>query len=201
MSATGAWLASAEAVLNRNIQASSEASSLASRLEGSSLDLQLQSITTVRATVHGGHLSLLAPDEKSADARISGSPPALLQLLRSSRPTQGAAASIQGDAEIANLYRQLFLSARPDLEEELSRWVGDLPARKLANLARSVREHARRARHTAYENIAEYLQEEGRDVVNRTELNEYLSGVDAVREATDRLEARLKRLEQRRSRL
>jgi ubiquinone biosynthesis protein UbiJ len=47
------------------------------------------------------------------------------------------------------------------------------------------------------ENLAEYWQYESRDLVNKVELEEYLSGVDAVREAGDRLEARIKNLERR----
>jgi ubiquinone biosynthesis accessory factor UbiJ len=104
---------------------------------------------------------------------------------------------IRGDAEIANLYRDLFAAARPDLEEEMSRWVGDMPARHLSLLAKSVRTWARRARRTAGENIAEYLQEEGRDLVTKTEMEEFLRGVDGVRESVDRIEARLIRIEQR----
>ena len=104
---------------------------------------------------------------------------------------------IRGDAEIANSYRELFTAARPDLEEELSRWVGDMPARHLSQLAKSVRAWARRARRTAGENIAEYLQEEGRDLVTKTEMEEFLSGVDGVRDGVERLEARLRSVEQR----
>ena len=87
--------------------------------------------------------------------------------------------------------------ARPDPEEELSRWIGDFPARRVSLFARRALELARRARRTAGENIAEYLQEEGRDLVNRTELDEFLRGVDELRETADRIEARLGRLEQR----
>jgi ubiquinone biosynthesis protein UbiJ len=46
-------------------------------------------------------------------------------------------------------------------------------------------------------NIAEYLQEEGRDVVNRTELEEFLRGVDELRDTAERVGARLVRLEAR----
>ena len=107
---------------------------------------------------------------------------------------------IRGDAEIANSYRDLFAAARPDLEEELSRLVGDMPARRLSQIAKSVRSWARRTRRTAGENIAEYLQEEGRDLVTRTELEEFLRGVDSAREAVDRIEARRSRIERRRER-
>jgi ubiquinone biosynthesis protein UbiJ len=64
-------------------------------------------------------------------------------------------------------------------------------------LAKSVRTWARRARRAAGENIAEYLQEEGRDLVTKIEMEEFLRGVDGVRESIDRIEARLSRIEQR----
>ncbi len=72
-----------------------------------------------------------------------------------------------------------------------------MPARHLSQVAKSVRTWARRARRTAGENIAEYLQEEGRDLVTDAELEEFLRGVDEMREAVDRIEARILRLEQR----
>jgi ubiquinone biosynthesis protein UbiJ len=208
MPATPAWLASAEAVFNRNIDASTQAAALTRRLEGTSLQIEIEGITRIRAAVAGGRLALVtgdpaagasaAGDPAPPDACISGSPPALLQLLRSTTASNSkSAVQIRGDAEIANLYRELIAAARPDLEEELSRFVGDMPARHLSQLAKSVRTWARRARRTAGENIAEYLQEEGRDLITKTELEEFLRGVDEVREAADRVEARLSRIEQR----
>jgi len=199
MPATSAWLASAEAAFNRNIAVSSRAAALAKRLEGTSLQVEVDGITRVRASCFRGRLALLAGEDTPADAVISGSAPALLQMLRGGGAASQVKSSVQvrGDAEIANLYRELFTAARPDLEEELSRWVGDLPARHLSQLAKSVRTWARRARRTAGENIAEYLQEEGRDLVTKTEMEEFLRGVDTVRDGAERVEARLKGLEQR----
>ena len=199
MPATPVWLASAEAVLNRNIAASTHAAAIAKRLEGTSLQVDVDGITRVRTTCLAGRAALLAGDDSPADAVISGSVPALLQMFKGGTPSAQTRASVQirGDAEIANLYRDLFTAARPDLEEELSRWVGDMPARHLSLLAKSVRTWARRARRTAGENIAEYLQEEGRDLVTKTEMEEFLRGVDGVRETLDRIEARLLRIEQR----
>ena len=198
MPATFAWLASAEAVFNRNIAASGSAAALVKRLEGTSLQVDITGMTRIRVSALAGRLSLLAGEDTPADAHISGSPPALLQLLRGGTAAQSrTSVQIRGDAEIANLYRELFTAARPDLEEELSRWVGDMPARHLSQLAKCVRTWARRARRTAGENIAEYLQEEGRDLVTKTEMEEFLRGVDDLRDGVDRIEARLKSMEQR----
>ncbi len=199
MPATSAWLASAEAAFNRNIASSTQAASLTRRLEGTSLQVDVDGITRVRASCFAGRLALTGGDDTPADAHISGSAPALLQMLKggASSVQARAAVGIRGDAEIANLYRELFTAARPDLEEELSRWVGDLPARHLSQLAKSVRAWARRARRTAGENIAEYLQEEGRDLATKTEVEEFLRGVEGLREGVDRLEARFRNIEQR----
>ena len=199
MPATAAWLASAEALLNRCIDASTQAAALARRLQGTSLQVDIEGITRIRASTDHGRLMLLAGDDSAADATISGSPPALLQLLKGGAPRQPSkpTAQIRGDAEIANRYRELFMLARPDPEEELARWIGDFPARRLSQLAERALRFARQLRRTAGENIAEYLQEEGRDLVNKTELEEFLRGVDELRETADRIEARLGRLESR----
>jgi ubiquinone biosynthesis protein UbiJ len=72
-----------------------------------------------------------------------------------------------------------------------------LPARRVSEFAKRALAFARHAHRTAGENIAEYLQEEGRDLVNKTELEEFLRNVDDLRETADRIEARLGRLEAR----
>ena len=199
MPATAAWLASAEALLNRCIDSSAQALRLARRLEGTSLQVDIDGITRIRACLHQGRLALLAVSDSAADAVISGSLPALLRLLKggANRESGGPAAQNRGDAEIADRYRELFMLARPDPEEELSRWIGDFPARRVSLFARRALEFSRQVRRTAGENIAEYLQEEGRDLVNRTELDEFLRGVDELRETADRIEARLAGVEQR----
>lgn len=199
MPATAAWLASAEALLNRCIDASLQAAALARGLQGTSLQVDIDGIMRIRASAHRGRLALLAGDDSGADAAISGSLPALLQLLKGgvNREPGSSAAQIRGDAEIANRYRELFMLAQPDPEEELSRWIGDLPARRVSRFAQRALAFARRARRTAGENIAEYLQEESRCLVNEPELEEFLRGVDELRETADRIEARLGRLEQR----
>jgi ubiquinone biosynthesis protein UbiJ len=219
MAATPAWLAAVEALLNRGVHASMQATLLARRLGGTALLLDIEGMASIRISVVRGRLSLT--DAGSADATISGSPLALLQLAgatglagtagragtmdgradmpRVARrvPGRGAGAVVSGDAEIANSYRELLALARPDFEEELSRLIGDVAARALSQFALKTVEWARGARRTAGENIAEYLQEESRDLVNKPELEEFLHGVDTLRETADRVDARIARLEQR----
>ena len=202
MPATPAWLAPLEGALNRSIGNQSQAQALLRRLDGKSLQLDIHGLPGVRAAACGARLALLradgaGADDSPADATISGSAMALLGMMSGSapRPAQGGSVQVRGDAEVAALYRELFALARPDPEEEVARLLGDVPARRLGNLARAAGSWLRGAGRTAGENVAEYLTEESRDVAGRTELEEFVRGVDEAREALDRLDARLRRLE------
>jgi ubiquinone biosynthesis protein UbiJ len=196
MPATPAWLASVEALLNRSIGQSMRATAAARRLNNTSLQIDIEGVYALRATVSAERLALMAGAESEANAVISGSPWALIELLTGGANAEGRPSTqIRGDAEIANRYRELFALARPDFEEELSRWTGDVPARRLSQFARAAFSWLRDGARTAKENIAEYLQEESRDLVNRAELEEFLLGVDQSREMADRIEIRLARLE------
>lgn len=200
MAETPVWLAAAEALMNRNISSQSRALTLARRLEAKSLRVEVTGVIAVRASCLGGRLLLSREGTESApaDAVISGSPGALLAMSTGgNRPTSGQTVQVRGDAEVAAQYRDLLQAARPDWEEELSRWLGDVAAHRLAGVAREALSWGRRAQRSAGENIAEFLQEESRDLVNRVELDEFLRGVDALRETGDRVEARLRRLERR----
>jgi ubiquinone biosynthesis protein UbiJ len=215
MAATPAWLAPVEALLNRGVHASTQATALAHRLGGTALRLNVEGMASIRISVVRGRLSLvgagsardspaLDSGSEPADATIAGSPLALLRFAgatggrgASREPARSAGAVVSGDAEIAISYRELLALARPDFEEELSRLIGDVPARRLSQFALRTVEWARRARRAAGENLAEYLQEESRDLVNKPELDEFLEGVDTLRETADRVEARIARLEQR----
>jgi len=57
----------------------------------------------------------------------------------------------------------------------------------------------RRAVRTTVENVAEYLAHERSDLVPRAEGEQFLRGVDALREDVDRFEARLELLERRKA--
>jgi len=208
MPATPVWLASLEALLNRQIAAQAEATTAAKRLSGKTLQIDVDGFVRVRAATLGSRLVLMPGDDSPCDAVISGSLQALLKMAaggglardRLVREPAPAGVQVRGDAEVAAAYRHLLTLAQPDWEEELSRFLGDLPARRAVRLATQAAVFLRGAVRSLGENVAEYLQEESRDVVGRTELDEFLQGVDQLRESGDRLEARVKRLELRLSR-
>src|SRR5579859_3100836 len=141
--ATPVWLAAVESAINRGIDGSIKASAAAAQLNRTSLRIEVEGLLSIRAAIHANRL-VLAAGGASADAIISGPPLSFLRLLAIG--TAGApvgpaqergAVRITGDAEIAARYRELFALARPDFQEEASRLVGDVPARRLSLLAGS----------------------------------------------------------------
>ncbi len=192
-------LSALEANLNRNIAASSTARALCARLNGKSMRVQLSGLPmefVLRA--EGEYLRLSNDDKVTADARVSGSPLGMLSLAsQQARTTSGSSVHIEGDAEIAHNFSELLKLAKPDLEEELSRVVGDVAAHQLGNTVRSLLGFGRRVGDTFLQNAGEYLSEEGRDVPSRTEAEEFNREVDTLRDDVERFEARLNALERK----
>jgi ubiquinone biosynthesis protein UbiJ len=138
------------------------------------------------------------PDaDAEADAEISGS---LMNLaaLAGAHPEEvirRGGVEIRGDAELAQKFRELAMLLKPDIEEELSKLIGDTPAHQALRLVRAATGFGRRAAVTGVRNVAEYLAHERRDLVPRAEAEDFYRGVERLREDVDRLEARLQLLE------
>ena len=192
-----------EAILNRNVADSRRAQSLARRLDARVMSLAVEGTPlTIFLRAEGGRLALTPRHDGPADATISGTPMALLALAgpRAEGTIRGGGVRIEGDAEVAQHFRELLAEAQPDFEEELSRVIGDVAARQVANFARGLLDWGRKASGSFAGSVAEFLQEEGRDLPTRTEVDEFLAGVDRLRDDAERLEARLARLEARSAR-
>ena len=186
-----------EELLNRNVAGSRRAQELVRKLDGRALELEVQG-TPFRLffLAQEGRLALAERRDAPADARLSGTPLSLLALAgpEAEGRLRTGQVRIEGDAEVAQSFRELLTHTRPDFEEELSRVIGDVAARRVANLARELLDFGRRASDSFATSAAEYLQEEGRDLPVRLEVDEFLQDVDRLRDDVERLEARLDRL-------
>jgi ubiquinone biosynthesis protein UbiJ len=119
----------------------------------------------------------------------------LLSLARQqAKSTSGSSVRIEGDAEVAQNFSELLKQAKPDIEEELSRIVGDVAAHQIGNTVRSLLGFGKRVGDTLLQNVAEYLSEESRDVPSKTEAEEFNHDVDVLRDDVARFAARLNSL-------
>ncbi len=189
-----------EAILNRNISGAARARQLSAQLEGRVLALRATGApVNLYFSVMAERITLSTDYEGVPHATLSGTPLALLRLVGPSPESalRMRSVHIEGDAEIAQRFSELLEEARPDFEEELSRVIGDFAAHQVGNVARGALDFARRASDAFTQNVAEYFQEESRDLPNRTEADEFIAGVDDLRESVDRLEVRIALLEKR----
>lgn len=187
-------------VLNRGLPRSPRARQLCAELSGKSVAIVIRDIARFRVASNGLQL-IVTRDETPADATITGGPLSLLALSGESGQVvlQRGDVTVSGETETAQAFRELAQLLRPDLEEELSLLVGDVAAHQLGRLARLTAGWGRRAADTTLKNLSEYLGHERADLVPRNEGEQFLRGVDQVREGVDRLQARLDVLERQRS--
>ena len=193
-------LAPLESLLNRNVAASSAARALCQRLATKVLALHVDGVPlSVYFKSHGEHMTLHTDHEGTPDATLSGTPLSLLRLAGPAPKLHCAAARSTSRATPKSRRRSASCSRRrnPISRKSCRASSATSPHIRSATLRarRSVSRGARTTR--SLQNVAEYLQEEGRDVPSRTEAEEFLHGVDRLRDDVDRLEARLKLLEAR----
>ena len=184
-------------VLNRNIRAATPARELCEKLAGTVIAVRVRD--TALATwfiVHDDHLELATDADHEPDILICGSLFALARMagVPGASEIRDGSLEFTGDPLLAQDFQQLLAFAKPDLEEELSSFVGDAAAHRLGEIARGVGRWSREARSTMGANIREYLQEESRDVPSRYEVDRFTNEVSVLRDDVDRLEARMNRL-------
>jgi ubiquinone biosynthesis protein UbiJ len=189
-----------ENLLNRNLPRSPRARELCESLTGKRVRIEAHGLSWV-LTVESLRTSLRLAREDTAvappDAEISGS---LMNLaaLAGSHPEQviqRGDVTIRGDAEVAQKFRELAMLLKPDVEEELSRLIGDTPAHQALRFVKLATGFGRRAARTSVRNVAEYLAHERGDLVPRAEAEDFYRGVERLREDLDRLEARARMIE------
>jgi ubiquinone biosynthesis protein UbiJ len=193
-----ALLRPAADLLNRNIAASTPARRLAGRLNGRTVAIRVRDTALAMVFEFNDDRVALSTDiEPEPDVAITGSLLTLARLIaaRGDDALSLGGIDLTGDARSAKAFQDLLGYAKPDVEEEVSRYISDVAAHRLGNIARGFRDWSDQARATMHDNIREYLQEESRALPSRYEVEQFTNRVDALRDDVARFEARLRRLE------
>ncbi|HJS90195.1 MAG TPA: hypothetical protein VJ738_09550 [Steroidobacteraceae bacterium] len=187
-------------VLNRGLPRSPRARQLCAELAGRRIAIEAPALARLLVESTGQSLRVTR-GSLPADAEIVGGPLSLLALSASASeaPLSRGAVEVRGDAELAEKFRELARLLAPDPEEELSILIGDVAAHRVGRLARGTLDWTRSAAETLLRDVGEYFSYERGDLVSREEGEQFLRGVDSLREDVDRLHARLELLTQRRA--
>jgi len=185
-----------ENVLNRGLPRSPRARAPCKELEGHRVAVEVSGFTRFVVESTGESLKLVRDASLAAEAEIAGGPLSLLALSGDSPEAalQRGDVTIRGDVDLAQKFRELALLLRPDLEDELSKVIGDLPAHQIGRFSRAALDWTRHAASTTARNFAEYFAHERGDLVSRAEGDQLLKGIDTLRENVDRIEARIELL-------
>lgn len=185
-------------ILNRNIRETKRARELCADLAGTLAAIRVRDTGLAMFFAIGEQgVELARQSDEEPDIVITGSLLTLARVVTGGGEEdllRDGSLELNGNPYKAQAFQRLLASARPDLEEELSRIVGDTAARSVSDIARSFARWARDARSTMEQNLAEYLKEESRETPSRYEVERFAGQVGRLRDDVDRLAARLDRL-------
>ena len=102
---------------------------------------------------------------------------------------------LTGQADLAQVVQGLFRELKWDVEEDLSRVVGDVMAHRMAETGRTLFAWQKEAAQRLAQNFAEYWTEENPVIARRDDLVRFGADVAALRDKVDVLEQRLTRLQ------
>lgn len=201
MSGSSLFTATLEQAINRYLLLDARSEHRLAQLSGKKIAMELTGVDIrMMFGVSTGGVQLLHAGDGEPDARLSGTPLAFASLSLSDNPGKAlleGGVRLEGDSTVGQDFGDLLGKVDIDWEELLSHVLGDPLAHQLGNLLRGANDWARRATGSLRSDLGEYLQEESRDLPTTGEVESLLNGIDGFRSDVDRLEARLRRLQNR----
>ena len=146
-----------------------------------------------------GQMQLYNTWEGTPDCVIHGN---LFDLLRARDTAQAShllftgQLQLEGDVGLGQRISRILGNLQIDWEEHLSEWIGDTAAYHLGQQARQTQQRRVAYRGNLQQNIADYLTEEIRLTPHAAEIARWSDQINALRDDTERLNARLTQLEQ-----
>lgn len=193
--------AALEIALNRYLRLERSALEECAALSGKSIALHLADLGwTFVVEPHPAGVRVLAESAIPPDVRVAAPSMRLLQLaLRSAGGAAGlpAGLEVEGDTELLTRFNALLARVGFDPEELAAKVLGDAAAHRVVGGLRELFGWGRHAAQRLSQDTAEYLSEETGDLARSGDIEEWMQGVETLREGADRLEARVALLEGR----
>ena len=136
------------------------------------------------------------PDHAIADAIIH-IPPSLAIRLMANDDSAKMQIKIDGDTHLASEVSKVLQHMRWDIEDDLSKVVGDIPANKVIAVAKESTHALKKQSINLAEMLKEYWQEEKPVLAKQWQINQFNASVDNLRSDVSRLEKRLSKLKKR----
>jgi len=193
--------AAIEFALNHTISLDPNGKNLISNFHEKVIKLDISNPNiTIFILAQGNNFQLLENFDGDIDTTIQAnlSDLAQLSLMTNDEKTQSVfkgRIKIQGNVSLGQQFQVLFSKLDIDWEEHVSHITGDIIAHQLFSSGKKFLGWKKNSKKILGLDITEFLQYETRDLLERREVEHFLNQVDEVRNATDRIEARIKRME------
>ena len=189
--------------VNKTLAETTPARQLAAELEGNSFAVRVaRSALALTLTVDAGELKASTELGDEPDVLVEGPLSGLAKMAFAGGDMAALTDSgitITGQADLAQKFQRLLTLARPDPEEELAGIIGDAAAHQVGSALRQAADWGRRSGGLIAANLREFLQEEQRDIPSSYEMGRFSRDVQTLRDDVERAEARLDRLERKRT--
>lgn len=191
--------ASIEVAINRVLQLDEALQPRLKTLQGKVIAIDVSGLdVSLYLIPEANKLTVYGRFEGEPDTTLRGAPLALMRMGLTKHASDvlfEGDVEISGDVELGQQFSEILATLDIDWEEHLSHFTGDLVANKLGNVVRNLVAWGQQTTDTLSQDVAEYLQEENQAVPNQDEAEGFLSQVDTLRTDVDRMEARVRRLE------
>ncbi|HIF50081.1 MAG TPA: hypothetical protein EYQ42_00850 [Thiotrichaceae bacterium] len=196
---TPEWLKQVEKLINKALSLDEETLCSLGKLEGKIIAFEfLSTDLTIFLFPSNDGLVIHSAYENKPDVLIKGTPANFIMMMTSSKRSNGSLPTdmqIIGDIGLAQRFQEVMQNIEIDLEEPLSKWVGDTMAYQIGKFVRGSHRFATNAGKTLAIDISEYLRFEINMLPDDLLVEEFSKDVDLIREDVDRFEARLNKLE------
>jgi ubiquinone biosynthesis accessory factor UbiJ len=159
---------------------------------GETVELRAALFPSLRFAISADGTLAPAPSDARPALGIEVKPDAPAALLKGEDHLLRAV-EVTGNARLAEAVMGLARHLRWDFEEDLSRIFGDVLAHRMAGALRALSAWAPDAGARLAESFAAYATDEAKLLLGRAELAEFAGEVGALRDAVERLEARMRR--------
>lgn len=187
-----------QAAFNRCLAFDSLSQQRFAKLQGKVIAIEMVGVGAKVFLLPGAEqVEIQANYQGEADVTLSGTPFAFARMGMADDSADSifqGDVRLTGDTALGSRFGEIIKGLDIDWEEMASRVMGDVMAHKLGNAVRGGIALGKENFASSQQTVAEYLQEELRQVPACEEVETFLKEVDTLRNGVDRAEARLKRL-------
>ncbi|WP_318459809.1 ubiquinone biosynthesis accessory factor UbiJ [Photobacterium leiognathi] len=189
-----------ETALNQLIKDDADSQRRLTRLRGKVISVKLNEFNKTMYFVFSHQIDVLAGFEGEVDCQLALNLSVLPELRQQANLTQLIKAdklALDGDLQLAQHFSSLLSGLKPDFEDKLSEYTGDVVAHTLVSSVKSGSRFICQGIKNRQRDLAEVITEEWRLLPQPLEMMHFCDQVDDLKSDVARFEARLNQLLER----